>query len=231
MGNHGIAVPNDELLAKLPGLITSIEPQKKANDRVSIFIEGEFAIGLHADVLISRGLSIGQSISESELSELVNEDSYFRARAKAYHLLSYRQRTHVELSRRLSKSGFSAHIIDRVMERLIELDMIDDEAYARAFSEARIRSKGYGPRRIRTELYRKGVDSKIIETVLADAYQEKAADVLALEAARKYMRRLEGESDPQKRRSKLTAYLARRGFSFDQMTDAVTELESLDRKE
>ena len=231
MGKHNTRVPNDEVLSNLPGVITSIEPQKKANDRVSIFIDGEFALGLHADVLISRGLSKGQTVSESDVAELIEEDSYFRARTRAYHLLSYRQRSQVELSRRLSKSGFSPHIIDRVMERLIELDMIDDQAFARTFSEARVRSKGYGPMRLRNELFRKGIDSDTIDAVLADAYREKTAEVLALEAARKYMRRLRREADTKKRRSKLTAYLARRGFSFDQMTEAVEELKSLDRKE
>ncbi|GMQ82522.1 MAG: RecX family transcriptional regulator [Rhodothermia bacterium] len=231
MAKHCTRVPNDELLSTLPGVITSIEPQKKANDRVSIFIDGKFALGLHADVLISGGLSKGQTVSKSDLAELIEADSYFRARTRAYHLLSYRQRSQVELSRRLSKSGFSPHIIDRIMERLIELDMIDDQAFARTFSEARVRSKGYGPVRLRSELYRKGIDSDTIDAVLADAYREKTAEVLALEAARKYMRRLTGETDAQKRRSKLTAYLARRGFSSDQMTEAVAELQRPDRKE
>lgn len=231
MGEHSTSIPNDEHLSTLPGVITSIETQKKANDRVSIFIDGEFALGVHADVLISRRLSKGQTVSESDVAELIEEDSYFKARTSAYHLLSYRPRSRFEISQRLSKSGFSTPIIERVIERLVELNLIDDQAFAYTFSEARVRSKGYGPARLRRELSRKGIHSDIIDVVIPDAYRDTPAEALAVESSRKYMKRLIREKDMGKRRSKLTAYLARRGFSYDQMTEAVAELDSLDRKE
>jgi len=210
-----------------PGTITSIESQKIDHNRVSIFIDDEFAFGLHAEILLSEGMRKGRFLSETEIERLIDEDAYCQARAKAYHLLSYRQRSTAELSERLLRKGIPLHIVNRVMDRLSELQMIDDESFARNFAEARVRSKGYGPVRVRGELIRKGISSDIIESTLDETYEDASPDDLALAATSKILRRLIKEADPRKRRDKLTSYLVRRGFSFDQMGKALEKLDTI----
>ncbi len=214
-----------------PGTITSIESQKKDRDRISVFIDGEFAFGLHAEILISERLNKGRTLSETEIAELLDEDAYFRAREKAYHLLSYRQRSSSELSERLLRKGIPRHTVNRVIDRLSELQMIDDESFARNFAAARLRSKGYGPVRVRGELIRKGISRDIIESTLDEAYENASLDELALAAATRILHRLIKEPDPGKRRKKLTSYLTRRGFSFDQMGKALAKMDAMASEE
>lgn len=210
------------------GVISSITAQKKTKDRVNIFVDGEFAFGLHTDVLVARGLNKGQVLSEQDVIELLDEDEFYRARFKAFHLLSYRTRTRFEMSQRLSRAGFSGASIAKVIDRLCELGMIDDQTFAREFTEARVRAKGYGPLRLRSELSKKGIDAELIEEAISTAYTTENPDVLALRAAKKYLPKLAREVDPFKRRNKLTAFLSRRGFTFDQMSLAIDALKILD---
>jgi regulatory protein len=182
-------------------------------------------------VLIENPVSVGQRLSEDDISELLGKDEYFRARYYAYNLLSYRQRTVQEIRDRLSKKGIRQGTAEAVVTRLKELDMVDDAAFALEYAKARVRSKRFGPSRIRHELNRKGVGKELIDAALKDLYADISPEQLALEEARKITNRLARTSDPRKRRNQLTAYLARRGFSFDQMSDAVKEMEALFRKE
>ena len=49
------------------GRITAIEAQKRRGDRRSIFVDGEFVVGAHEEVVLTLGLSIGQRFDEEQL--------------------------------------------------------------------------------------------------------------------------------------------------------------------
>lgn len=210
-----------------PGIISSITPQKRSAIRYSVFIEGVFAFGLHADLLVSAGLHKGKNLSEADVEHLLSEDEYLRAREKAYHFLAYRQRSEDEIRQRLIQKGFLPDTANRVIERLIELGMVDDEQFARSFTEARIRSRGLGPSRVRQELRRLGVSPAVIESAVDTAYSRTLTEELALKTATKIWPRLQKEQDPRKRRKKLRDHLLRRGFSHEQTSSVIDELEEL----
>ncbi len=200
-----------------PGEISGIKAQKKSTDRCSIFIGGEFAFGIHSDLVVSEGLFRGKRLNGDDIDRLLSEDAYLRARQKAYHLLSYRPRSEFEIRNRLRQKGFDTYCADRVIARLSELDMIDDRQFARSFVEGRIRAKGFGPSRIRQDLRKMGISPEIIEQTIEEAFASVPLDDLAVRTAEKIRPRLQNESDPAKRRKKLADYLIRRGFSFEEI--------------
>lgn len=208
-----------------PGIISDVEAQKKSPNRCAVFIEGEFAFGIHADLVVSEGLFKGRRLDQDALNRLLEEDAFLRAREKAYQFLSYRPRSEHEIRNRLKQKGFGPLCVDRVIARLRELGMIDDRQYAASFATARIRSKGYGPSRIRSELRAKGIPSEIIEKTVEDAFAGVTLDDLAFQTAEKIRPRLERESDPRRRRKKLEDYLKRRGFSFDEIRTVLHRFE------
>jgi regulatory protein len=206
------------------GLVTAIETQKKAGDRVSVFVEGRFSFGMHAEILLHRPVRVGDRLSEADIDALLREDAFYRARSRAYRLLAYRPRSRSEVEQRLAAAGYGSEVVARVMHRLEELDLIDDAAFAADYAAARVRSKGYGPARVRNELARKGIATDEIENALDKAYGTASPSELALAAGRKIAARLDAIEDARKRRKRLIAYLSRRGFSFDEMKDAIEEL-------
>ena len=87
----------------------------------------------------------------------------------AARFLEPRARSVAEVRRRLTGAGYRADLVDGAIERLLELGMLDDEAFARAWVESRDRARPRGERAIRAELGLKGVDRTTIDLVLERA--------------------------------------------------------------
>ena len=145
--------------------------------------------------------------------------------------LAVRQRSVEETRRRLNHLGYPSALCDEVIERLTELAYLDDEAFAKAWIESRDRARPRGEMALRRELQSKGVPDATIRTVLGARADAVRADGLDSEevgtvsrdadsvAARRLIERrarmLQRELDPQRRRQKAYALLARSGFSPD----------------
>ena len=197
--------------------ITALEPQQKNKHRVSVFLDGHFLFGLSNDTVGALGLHVGQELDRTELDRIAREEQLYEARQYAFLLLSYKARTTSELEQRLARKGFSPEITAATLQRLAELKMVDDEGFARRFTEDRITIGHKGKWRVRGELIKRGVAREHIEEALAAAPDEKEA---AREVAQKYLsrnRRLE----PDVLRRRLYALLARRGFSPDTIRQVI----------
>ncbi|MEO5704063.1 MAG: regulatory protein RecX [Candidatus Limnocylindrales bacterium] len=132
----------------------------------------------------------------------------------ALRFLEPRERSIGEVRRRLSRVGYREELVEGTIARLIELGMLDDQAFARTWIESRDRSRPRGERALRFELARKGIDRKTADETIAqraaehpEADAEAAARLLARNA-----RALDRVGDPRARRERAYALLARNGF-------------------
>ena len=205
------------------GTITKLAVQKKNKDRVSVFIDGTFAFGVHQDLVLRHELRKGRELSAREQQEIVTDDAVQVAKTAAFNYLSYRDRTEHEMRDKLQEKEFSAPVIEEVIERLYELDYLDDTAYAERYARERFERKGYGPRRIRRELRRRGVGPHDIEDAAAVVFDRETAMEKARGHAQKRLSHLAREPDPWKRRKKLSDYLLRRGFDYEIVRQIVDE--------
>jgi regulatory protein len=205
--------------------ITKIARQVKDENRVSVFLDGDFAFGIHQDLLLQFNLYPGRTLSVEEQEAIQAAEQLFAAKANALAYLTYRPRTEQEVRKKLLKQSFDGAIVDKVIERLYELQYLDDGAYARSYARSRLANRGYGPGRVRLELRRRGVAQPLVEQALEEAYADEDPLVMARAQARKRWPRLARESDPYKRRRKLTDFLVRRGFSYETARQVVEELE------
>lgn len=132
----------------------------------------------------------------------------------ALRFLEPRQRSIGEVRRRLSRVGYREDLVTAAIDRLIELGMLDDEAFARAWIESRDRVRPRGSRALMSELARKGIDRQTADQSLAEREEDHpGADA---EAAQKLLSRnarsLARVADPRARRQRAYALLARNGF-------------------
>ncbi len=146
----------------------------------------------------------------------------------AARFLEVRSRSVVEVRRRLTGAGYDPDLVEGAIARLLDLGLLDDEAFARAWIESRDRARPRGERAIRQELGMKGVDRPTIDLVLSER-REAAAGVpsddgeVALSpdqaAAERLLARnarsLARVADPRQRRQRAYALLARNGFDPD----------------
>lgn len=199
------------------GVITALQVQKRDQERVNVFIDGEFAFGLN--VLDAARLRKGQALSEAEIAALRDQDAVVQAVNAAAHFLSYRPRSEHEVRRNLLDKETPQAVVDAAVQRLHGLGYLDDAAFARYWVDNRSQFKPLSHRALRQELRQKGVADSLISEVL-EAHQESD---LAHQAALTQLRKLRNRT-PQEFKTKLSAFLQRRGFGYSTTHDVVARL-------
>jgi regulatory protein len=191
--------------------ITALAPQKRRPDRVSVFVDGEFVLGLSAPTARALGLHVGGEFDAAEIQSWGVAAEVDRAYDRALRYLQARLRSRHEIEQRLRRYGYGPDVEQAVMARLAGAGYVDDRAFAEAWIRDRLRLRPKGRRALRAELAKKGVASEDVTAALAEAYEEAEAEVArrALAPRRELYR---GRGEGRGRRA-ATAFLARRGFS------------------
>jgi regulatory protein len=199
--------------------ITALKIQKKNNNRVSVYLDHEYAFGLSR--IVAGWLEVGQQLSEEKIMELKAKDDVEVALQKALNFLSYRPRSEKEVRQNLKiKHGIiEEDIIDLIIERLKSGGLVDDSNFAELWVENRNEFRPRGSRALRTELRQKGSDEEIIALSLKDLDEDK----LALKAARKQSRKYK-QLEWDQFRKKLTGFLARRGFPYGVISEVTPKV-------
>jgi regulatory protein len=152
--------------------------------------------------------------------------------AAAARFLEARSRSVTEVRRRLTGAGYRPALVDGAIERLLELGMLDDRAFAETWIASRDRARPRGARVLRQELLQKGIDRALIDELLEERRTAESGEATEpdVEAARRLLERsartLSRVADPRQRRAKAYALLARNGFDPDVCRDVAAELVS-----
>jgi len=197
--------------------ITDLKPQRRNKDRLSVYLDGEFAFGLQEAT--AMGLFIGQDLTESEIEALKQADAVEWAKQTAYRLLSLRPRSTVEVRRHLQKKQVEDEVIDRVIDRLQELQLLDDNAFARYWVEQRETFKPRSRRALQYELFQKGLSRQVIEQAIAEVDETAAARRAGEKKAQRWAYLSEEEFQ-----AKMHGFLGRRGFSYAVISDVASQL-------
>lgn len=198
--------------------ITAITQQGRQKSRYSIFIDSKYAFSLSADALLSEKLYIGQALESSQ----VHDYKKLSADDKAYNLaLAYvlrRMRSSHEFDDYCKGKGYDDALCRYIRGKLEDLGLIDDEKFAEAWIRNRRLLKPMSKRRLKLELRQKHVADEIIEQAIeGDESDERSALRELIERRR---RQSKYQDD-----LKLMQYLARQGFSYDDINAALQGVE------
>ena len=214
--------------------ITAITAQQKDKNRVNVMVDGIYRFSLDIFQYADLGIRVGKEYTEQELVELESESQFGKlyARALEYCLMRphsakevrdylYRKTRDQKVKDRRSgemriKPGVSEALTVRVFERLLAKGYVDDAKFTRYWIDNRSLTKGASSRKLQAELQAKGVSRSVIEVYLAesDRSDEDEIQKVIAKKARRY-------DDPQK----LIQYLARQGFSYDQIKEALAKVD------
>ena len=120
-------------------IVTAVERQPRRR-RVHVFVDGRFALALGRELAAEHDVRPGRSLTSAELSALAEAEAHRGAMESALRLLAYRPRSEQELRDRLARKGFEPDIAGRTLDRLRELGYLDDDAFARLWTETQQRS-------------------------------------------------------------------------------------------
>lgn len=100
-----------------------------------------------------------------------------------------------------------------------ELGLLNDESFARDYARELFSRKKFGSRRVRMELSLKGIDSALIDELLAEYADEEAETENVLSVLQ---RRYGGWEEDEKIRRRAVAALQRLGYSYEQIRRAMS---------
>ena len=153
------------------------------------------------------------------MKEIPSEDEMF-ARMAAY--CSAAERCPFDVERKLSAAGLSTDAAGRILNRLTGQNYLDENRYARSFTNDKLRFNSWGRVRIAHELYQKRISPEVIDNAIAGVDQETYCNVLH-ELLKSKIKTMRGE-DNRETRLKLLRFASGRGFEYDQINQCLAQL-------
>lgn len=212
--------------------ITKIDRQKNNDKRYSVFIDDKFSFGIDEIDLLYYKLQENIEITEERYNNIINNVIVRKAKDVALKYLSYKMRSKFEVVEKLKKSEFSEEVILKVVDFLEQYNYLNDEEFAKCYIKDKINLKGYGSFKIAYNLKLLGIGEDIYEKYLYDTdfvdEISKIKMLISKKLGRGYYAGLEEYNlyDMEyKEKYKLFNYLARRGFSYDNINTAFSKLQ------
>jgi len=207
--------------------ITAISAGKRDKNRVNISVDGKYRLSLDTYQLVELGIKVDREYNEAELVALEQESQFGKVYGRTLEYCLMRPRSAREVRDYLYRktrptrgktgelrSGVRLEITMRVFDRLSEKNYIDDTKFAKYWVENRSLTKGASLRKLKAELHTKGINNIIIEQVLSETGRNDYEEIQKI-----ITKKCIHYPDKQK----LTAYLTRLGFSYDDIKKVLSE--------
>ncbi|MGL4796947.1 MAG: recombination regulator RecX, partial [Paraclostridium sp.] len=148
-------------------IITKIEAQKKTEDRVNIYVDEQFFMGIYKELVFTLGLKKGMEIEENKLRSILRDEMFIKAKNKALTILSKTSQSEKNIVSKLSPD-FEEDVIEDVLEFLRKYNFVNDEDLATRITNTNLKVNKCGKNRIKQNLYNKGIDRETIDSVVSD---------------------------------------------------------------
>ncbi len=206
--------------------ITSVSLQARDKNRVNVSVDGKYRFSLDVLQVGHLGIKIGNEYEEPDILRLETESQYGKAYSRAleyclmrpHSIKEVRDYLYRKTRPRMNKNGeivpgIDKSITDRVLEKLIDKEYVNDFKFAKFWIENRSLRKGISSRKLESELRAKGVDASIVGELLKDSDRSDSDELqkIIIKKRQKYTDN-----------NKLMAYLARQGFSFEDIKSALS---------
>ena len=197
---------------------------KKGKNDVTIQLDDDKYLILKLEVFLKSGLKKSDEISEDRFSFLIEQNKLFYIKQKAFRLLGRRQHSSSELRRKLWNKDYEQKLIDEVIEDLSKNGYIDDTEFIRVFVAEKSKTKNWSRKRIKSELIKRGLDSKLIDKILSEQYSESDYDNASTVAKKKVEVLTKRNLEKKELRTKLSTYLFSKGFDYEVIKDVVNQI-------
>ena len=199
--------------------IERVEPSKHVKGRYLVFLDTGTLLKVGEQELLDFVLRPGQTLEGEELNRLISSSQDTAAKARAAKIIGARPLSKNELVNRLVSKGEGAASAQRAADWLEDLGAVNDGEYAKTVVRHYDRM-GYGPQKLRDELYRRKVPREYWEEALTEARpQEEAVEAFL---ASKFRYREVTEQELQRQANALR----RRGFGWEAIRTGLSRYEA-----
>lgn len=196
--------------------VTAITNQVKSQGRYSIFIDGEYGFSLSEGALLESHIVKGMELTSEQLEEFKSLSADDKLYLRTLRLVSMRAKTRGEVELYLHSKGASPSLTETILNKLSNIGLIDDKKYARDYIRNRANLRPTSRLKVRSDLLKRRISEKVIAEALEE---EESGDTQALvEIIRK--KRMQSK---YKDKLKLMQYLARQGFNYHDIKQALSD--------
>jgi len=140
-----------------------------------------------------------------------------QAKVKAESYCAYQERSQFEIRNKLYEWGLHQKDVEEIISELIELNFLNEERFALAYSLGKFRIKGWGKNKIRQGLKLKRIPDKLIIKSLKEINEDDY--LLMLTKILKKKLNTISEKDPFKKRYLLSRFASSKGYESDLIAD------------
>ena len=198
--------------------ITAIKQQVKRAGRYSIFVDDKYSFSLSADALLDSKITIGLELNPKQIEEFKQRSDDDKIYANVLNYLAIRPRSKWEIETYLARKKASPSLSEAIVSKLSINELIDDTKFAKAFVNDRRLLKPTSRRKLILELRQKHVADIVIQQVIGSEHQDETSALGAIIARKRHQTRYQDDL-------KLMQYLARQGFDYGDIKQALKERE------
>lgn len=196
-------------------VIQELKPSKHVEGRWLAVLEDGSILRVGEGEVIDFALYAGKELSDEEAERLQGAARRGEWKSKAIELLMRKPQSRKELGRKLAEWEASPEEAEAVCDRMEELGYLNEPEYAGRIVR-HYAAKGFGERKLRDELYRRGIPRELWDEALAQIGDEDNASAIDAFLEKK----LKGSHDPKEVKRASDA-LARRGYRWPEINDAL----------
>src|SRR6056297_1775284 len=211
-GKNTVSVVHEEN-SSFPSANPTIDAIKTgaSGESVQVRLSDSSSFFVPPEILIDLGLSRGQEVGEELRGQLEGAAEVFGAQKKVLELAARREHSQYELRRKLRKRGFSESSITKVIEKMVRLNIIDDERFAESWLRTRLDRKAEGFLKLKAGLQHRGVHGDLADRVLKKYLTGKVGQRNLEKATEKALLNCGGDE------KKFVRRLKNRGFSWNEI--------------
>lgn len=206
--------------------IVKLEPSKRVDERWLCWLEDGSIIRVTENEVVAFALYAGMEVSDELYDRLTEAAGRSTVRAKAVDYISHRPMSRKELTDKLTarppkgKDGrqqeplATPELAGETADWLEDLGYLNDGEYAKTVAR-HYSAKGYGDRKVKDEMFRRGIPRRFWEAALAEAQPAESGVDAFLQ------KRFKGQAPDRKELKRAADALARRGYNWSEIREGL----------
>ena len=146
-----------------------IKSIKKKGSEYLIILDDE-TLKVNEEVLINNNILYSKKLSNKDIKKIKEETVYYENYSKALKMINRKMRSEKEI--RKSLKDISKEEIDKIIDKLKEINLLNNEVYAESYVNDKINLSLDGPYKIKKELELNDIESEYIEKALEKFTQD-----------------------------------------------------------
>ena len=195
-------------------VIQELKPSKRVEGRWLAVLEDGSILRLGEGEVVDFALYAGRELTDREAQEILDCARRSGLKERALSLLTRKPQSRRELERKLREWEASDREAEDICDRLEELGYLNDGQYA-AQVVRHYSARGYGEKKLRDELYRRGIPRELWDGAMEEAEDSARAIDAFLQ------KKLAGSAGDPAALKRAGDALARRGYSWEEVWEGL----------